>query len=135
MQIIFSNNAFHFYYVTVKPVIHRGIYFEVEELYLLEITLYNPLKLNRRFGGICRLHLHVEEYAKLRQYETDIMFCSSKRRLNFAGLHGDIFQKIELFVTTAVRNSLRTYFQAVSPILYLNALLHLYKYTFHAQCI
>jgi hypothetical protein len=53
-----------------------------------DITLFSPLIVNRRFGETCLLHLRCQ--------------------FTFNGLYGIIFQKIELFITTAVRTSTST---------------------------
>jgi hypothetical protein len=55
------------------------------------------LKVNPRFKGTCCLHL--QGHGRWRQH------VSPKRQLTFNGLHGIISQKIELFITTAVRTS------------------------------
>jgi hypothetical protein len=61
-----------------------------------DITPCGSLKINRRFGGKCR-HL-------LRPWRWRRHF-PPKCRLTFNWLHGVISQKIELFITTAVRTS------------------------------
>jgi hypothetical protein len=55
--------------------------------------LCSPLKVNRRFEGTCRFHLH----GRRRSQETSV-----ESVLNFNGLHGVISQNVELFITTAV---------------------------------
>jgi hypothetical protein len=82
------------------------------------------VKVNRRFGGTRRLHLQGRKGRKqscllhalcwflpwltLRPWGRK-RHVSPKRRLTFTGLHGVISQKIELFLTTAVRISGPTY--------------------------
>jgi hypothetical protein len=85
------------------------------------------LKVNRRFGGTCLLHL---QFRRIRQARNHRESCSAshllqrwffdwlilwpwrwrwhdpaKRLLNFNGLHVVTSQKIEIFITTAVRTS------------------------------
>jgi hypothetical protein len=61
-----------------------------------DITPRSPLKVNRRFGGTYRLHL---QGRRITEQETSV----EAGRFTFNGLHGGIYQKIELFITTAVR--------------------------------
>jgi hypothetical protein len=94
-----------------------------------DTTPCSPLKLNRRFGGICCLHLQGRRISPARnqhestwQAELSCWFHAwlirawrwrqhvhPKVQLTFNGLHGVISQKIELFITTAVRTSNPTY--------------------------
>jgi hypothetical protein len=62
-----------------------------------DITPRSPLKVKRRFRGTYGLHLQGRIISRERnQHES---------RLTFNGLHGVIFQKIVLFINTAVRTS------------------------------
>jgi hypothetical protein len=94
------------------------------------ITKCSPLKVNRRFGGNCRLHLHSWKISQVRkQHEADSKLfllpiscwflalvtvqpriwrrhLPTKRWLTFNGQHGVISLKIELFIITAVRTSI-----------------------------
>jgi hypothetical protein len=58
------------------------------------IPPYSPLKVNRRFGGTCRPIFR----AMWRHFP-------QKRQLPLNGLHGVISQKMEPYITTAVRTS------------------------------
>jgi hypothetical protein len=62
-----------------------------------DITPCSLLKVNRRFGGICRLQLQGRRISRARS--------QSESRLTFKGLHGVISQKRVLFITTALRTS------------------------------
>jgi hypothetical protein len=78
-----------------------------------------PLKVNRRFGGTFRLQLEVGEQAMQETSMKQVVSITlliirpwrwrwhvpPKRPLTFNGLHGVISQKMELFITTAVRTS------------------------------
>jgi hypothetical protein len=64
-----------------------------------DITPCRPLKDNRRFGGIYRLHFQAYLALKWRQY------FPQECPLSFNGIHGVICHKILLFITTAVRPS------------------------------
>jgi hypothetical protein len=64
-----------------------------------DLTPCNPVKVSWHFGGTCRLHF------QLRRWRWHV---PPKRRLTFAGLHAVLSQKIELFITTAVRTSNHT---------------------------
>jgi hypothetical protein len=65
-----------------------------------DIIACSSLKVNRCFGGICRLHLKGWRIVQARnQYE------AGSYLLTFNGLHDVIFQKTEVFKTTAVRTS------------------------------
>jgi hypothetical protein len=74
-----------------------------------DIKPCSPLKLNRRFGGTCRLHLQGWRVSRGRnQHEPGskiacISYClpPPKRRLTFNGLRRIISQKTELFITKA----------------------------------
>jgi hypothetical protein len=67
-----------------------------------DITPCSPVKVNRRFGRTCRLHLQGRTVSHAsNQHEAG-------SRLNFTGLHGVTCQKIELFIATAVRRSYPT---------------------------
>jgi hypothetical protein len=67
------------------------------------------LKVNRRFGGTCCLRstacylLHAG-FLVCSTVKVEVT-CSSKRRLALKGLHGVTFQKLELFITIAVRTT------------------------------
>jgi hypothetical protein len=56
-----------------------------------DITPYSPLKANWRFGGTFR--------------PPRLGYVPPKRQLTLSVLHGVVYQKIELFITTAVRTS------------------------------
>jgi hypothetical protein len=67
-----------------------------------DITPYSPLKVNRRLGGTCRLHLQGRRINQARnKREADskqsLRHLPTKRRFTFNGLHGVISQMIELF--------------------------------------
>jgi hypothetical protein len=89
-----------------------------------DITPCSPLRVNRHYGGTCRLHLQDRRISQARNQRkgcgsaccllhTGLILRSwrwrryvpPKRRLTFNGLHGIISQKIVLFITTAVRTS------------------------------
>jgi hypothetical protein len=62
-----------------------------------------PLKVNRCFGGTCRLRLQGRRISQARnQREAG---GKEKRRLVLYGLHGVISQKLVLFIAPAVRTS------------------------------
>jgi hypothetical protein len=95
--------------------IHTHIYTYVYKERVLKsfifcnITLCSPMKVNRRFGGIYRLHLQglfITAFTLIPS--SDILrpsrYVPPKRRLIFNGLHGDISQMV-IFITTAVRTS------------------------------
>jgi hypothetical protein len=63
-----------------------------------DIMPCSPLKVNRRFGGTCRLHLQARRISKVRNQR-------ESRCQAFSGLHDIIYQRIELFINTAVRTS------------------------------
>jgi hypothetical protein len=72
----------------------------------------SPLKVNRRFGGTYRLHIHGRRISRERnqreircQAELSLSPVPPKRRLAFNGLHDIISQNIVLFITAAVRIS------------------------------
>jgi hypothetical protein len=115
--------------------VHTHFYiFVIKRSNFWDITTCSPLKDNRCFGGIYNLHLH----GRRSKHETSVKaghiqssayhllsgwflawfillswkwrrHVPPKRGLIFKGLHGDISQKIELFVTTAVRTSNHTF--------------------------
>jgi hypothetical protein len=60
-----------------------------------------PVKVNRSFGEIFRLHLH----ALLACSFILASFLAPKRRLTFKGLYIIIFQKVQLLITAAVSTS------------------------------
>jgi hypothetical protein len=60
------------------------------------ITPWSPLKVHRRFAGTCLLHTKVKQV---------VSRVPPKRRLTFHELQVVITQKIDLFLTTAVRTS------------------------------
>jgi hypothetical protein len=73
-------------------------------------TPCSPLKVKRRFGGICRLHLYGRKTLGLPPVIHWLLRCRSwrqnirpKLRLTFGGIHDGISQKMELFITTAAR--------------------------------
>jgi hypothetical protein len=66
-----------------------------------DITPCSLLKVNRRFGGTCRLHLQGRRISQAEQMRQD----PRNRRLTFNGLHGATNQKTEFLITTAVRTS------------------------------
>jgi hypothetical protein len=89
-----------------------------------DITSCIPLKVNRRFGGTCHLHLHSWRISRERnqcesRWQAELWFLPRrilrpwrwrrcvplKRRLTFNGLHGILSQKIVSFITTTVRTS------------------------------
>jgi hypothetical protein len=82
-----------------------------------DITSCRPFKFNRRFGGTCRLHFEGRRISKQvifgNQVERKAKLATSKwmrhvppkRRLTYNGLHGVVYQKTELFITTAVGTS------------------------------
>jgi hypothetical protein len=94
-----------------------------------DITPCGPLKVNRRFGGICRLHL---QGRRISQAKTSVKQVARralilvpwrwkrnvplKCRLTFNGLHGVITQKIEIFITTDVSTSNPTYLSMFSSL-------------------
>jgi hypothetical protein len=77
-----------------------------------DIKTYSLLEVNRSFGRIYRLHLHgycllfasrmFLVWLILRHWSSR-RHVPLKRRLTFNGTHGVISQKIEIFLTTAVR--------------------------------
>jgi hypothetical protein len=85
------------------------------------ITQCSPLKVSRRLWGTCRFRLQQREAgSKQSKLATALRWFLSwrillpwgwrryvppKRRLTFNGLHGVISQKIQVFITTAVRAS------------------------------
>jgi hypothetical protein len=74
---------------------------------LWDTRLCSPLKVNRRLGRICGLHLHSRISQARNQREAfrpwrRRQHVSPKRRFTFNGLHGVVFRKIELFMTSAV---------------------------------
>jgi hypothetical protein len=86
-----------------------------------DIMRRSPLKVNRRFGGTCRLHFQGRRISRARnqcesRWQAELLlpfrwklYVPLKRRLTFNGLHGVISQKIEPFITTGVRTSNPTY--------------------------
>jgi hypothetical protein len=66
-------------------VFHSGGY--------VRITPCSPLKINRRVGGTCRLHLHGRTKSQARNQRQ----AGSKRRLTLNGLHSVLSQTTELF--------------------------------------
>jgi hypothetical protein len=58
-----------------------------------DIVPCSPLKVNRRLGGTCRLHL---QGRRINQPRTSVKE-GGKQSLNFSGLHGVISQKTEQF--------------------------------------
>jgi hypothetical protein len=100
-------------------------------------TPCSPLKVNRRFGGIYRLHLEDRRISQVRnncesRWQAERAYsvllpaltvvscsdysnlkmegiCSCETSLTFNGLYGVISQKMVLFITAAVRTSNPTY--------------------------
>jgi hypothetical protein len=70
----------------------------VEKFVFWDITPCSPLEVKRLFGGICRPYLQGRRISKARNQRE-----ASNR------LHGVISQKIELFITSAVRTSNHTF--------------------------
>jgi hypothetical protein len=76
------------------------------------VTTCSPLKVNRRFGGTCRLHLHGrrkkqkrnqhEISSKERKVSRWRRHVPPKHRFTFNGLHDVISHKTELFITTEI---------------------------------
>jgi hypothetical protein len=64
-----------------------------------DITPCIPLKVNQRYGGTCGFHLQGRRISQARNHRE----AGSKQTFN--GLHGVISQKIDLFITTALRTS------------------------------
>jgi hypothetical protein len=58
-----------------------------------DTSLCSPLKVNRRFGGICHLHLHSQRISQTRN-QHEVGSKETPRTLN--GLHGVMSQKISL---------------------------------------
>jgi hypothetical protein len=96
-------------------------YLESEEW---DITPCSPLKVNWSFGGTWRLNLQGRKNKASSAYR--LLSCRllvllilrpwrrmrpvlPKRRLTVNGLHGVTAQKIELFITTGVRTSFKSY--------------------------
>jgi hypothetical protein len=67
------------------------------EFCLLEYNAISALKVNQCFGGKCCLHLQGQRISQTRNQHEAV---SKKSRL-----HTVISQKVELFITTAVRTS------------------------------
>jgi hypothetical protein len=89
-----------------------------------DTTPCSPFKVNRHFGGTC--HLHLQGWRAL------LASCwflgriisppwrwrrrvPPKRRLTFDELHNVTYQKMELFVTTAVRTLNLRYYPVIQP--------------------
>jgi hypothetical protein len=66
------------YKVRSKDLSHRVVFWD---------TSCSPLKVNRRFGGTCRLHLQVRRMSQIRNYR------EARIKRNFNRLHGVISQK------------------------------------------
>jgi hypothetical protein len=66
-----------------------------------QIEKQSPLKVNRRFGPIYRLHLQGRKINRARNQRESRW----QAWLTFNGLHGIISQKMVLFIITAVRTS------------------------------
>jgi hypothetical protein len=89
--------------MTTKSVMNAGL--EVLSAVVMktavfwDITPCSPLKVNRRFGGTYLLHLQGPRISRARyQRESRKRCVPPKRRLNFSGLYGVIFQKTVLFI-------------------------------------
>jgi hypothetical protein len=79
----------------------------LEEFYLLRYNAVQSVDSEPTFGTTARLHFHGRRISQVRN-QLGIRwgrYVLPKRRLTFNGLHGVIFQKIESFITTAVRTS------------------------------
>jgi hypothetical protein len=112
----------NFFLVEAKEVLSYGcLCFSLMQIF---ITIKNfkigckvmwSFKVNRPFGGTCRLHVHGrrirrprnlresrwQAWTKQKMAET----YSSEKWLTFNGLYGVIYKKITLFLTIAVRTS------------------------------
>jgi hypothetical protein len=91
------------------------------------IMPFSPLKINRCFGGLCRLHLQGWKTNQARnQCEADNKQSRwrwqalPKLLLNFDGLHGITSHKTEFFITTAVRTTSNPTISLMSVDLMLN---------------
>jgi hypothetical protein len=84
-------------------------YMEERSFIFWDIKPCSPLKLNRRFGGTCRLHLQGWRVSQGKNQNEPgsklacISYCLPplKRRLTFNGLRRITSQKTQLFITTA----------------------------------
>jgi hypothetical protein len=95
-----------------------------------DITPCSPLKANRRFGGTYSLHLQARmSRARFQRKNSTCLhltrlirpwrwrrYAPPERRLNSNGLHGVISQRIVLFITTAVKVSVRTMISSFGKI-------------------
>jgi hypothetical protein len=72
-----------------------------------DIMPCSPFKVDRRFGGICHFHLHCQRKNEARNQREagSKRAATSKRLFTLNGIPGVIFQKIELFINTAVRTT------------------------------
>jgi hypothetical protein len=123
-HIYLQFSATWYTYTGISPVNLSIIHIEFEVLTAVvmrssifwDITLYSMLKINRRFGGTCCLHLHggrtnqVRNQLELR-WQAQRWFLvrlilrpwrwrwhvPPERRLTFNGIHGVISRKTELF--------------------------------------
>jgi hypothetical protein len=98
------------------------------------ITPCTPLKVKRRFGGTCRLHLQGQGIRPVRNNHEAVNNQSSvwqwkfsrnvlpKRWLTFNRLYGVISHKTELFITTVGRNSNLTYLSNLTTLSQLRVL-------------
>jgi hypothetical protein len=99
-------NREHGHYCCLNP--SRLILYVVGNNYLVkstifwDITPYSPLKLNWRFGGTYYLHLQGRRISRARN-KRESRWQAEPLAVN--GLHSIISQKMELFITTAVRTS------------------------------
>jgi hypothetical protein len=80
---------------------------------LWDITPCCLSKVNRRFGGTCRLQFQSKIISQTRNRREvgskQTPHVPAKRRLTLNGLHYVIHQEIEFFLTIAVRTSNPTY--------------------------
>jgi hypothetical protein len=104
---------------TTRWYVTTGQGFEVLTAVVMKSTIFwditpcSPVKVNRRFGRIYRLHLQGRKKAdqgtsvKAGGQKTLKMepICSSETSVDTQRTHGVIFQKIVLFINTAVRTS------------------------------
>jgi hypothetical protein len=98
---LFQNHSFFFCIFRVYSYYcgHTTVRNNLKSFTFWDITPCSPSKVNRRFGGTCRLHLQGQRISQARsQCESqptsrELSTC----RLTFNELHGVISQKIVLF--------------------------------------
>jgi hypothetical protein len=92
--------------IQFNPVQICTVVFEVLTALVMKISVFcdtsprSPLRINRRFGKTCRLHLQKETSMKQAENSTLLRWkrhVPQKRRLILNGLLGDTSQKTELF--------------------------------------